>query len=129
MQMSAISRKPHTSGFTLIEVMVVLLIVGLLASILSPSMQRLANSFQARAEFLEVKRKIQSLSAIAMRSGEAADIMDLELQEGWRVSGDVVYQPNGVCLGGDLQIAYKEIEFRRQELAPPFCRLGGVDDE
>ena len=126
MQMLAISPK---SGFTLIEVMAVLLIVGLVASVLSPSMQRLADSFQARAEFLEIKGKIQSLSSVAVRRGEAVEVSDLELQEGWAASGDVVYQPNGVCLGGDLRISYKEIEFHRQELMPPFCRLGDADDE
>ena len=126
MQMLAISPK---SGFTLIEVMAVLLIVGLVASVLSPSMQRLADSFQARAEFLEIKGKIQSLSSVAVRRGEAVEVSDLELQEGWAASGDVVYQPNGVCLGGDLRISYKEIEFHRQELTPPFCRLGDADDE
>ena len=126
MQMLAISPK---SGFTLIEVMAVVLIVGLVASVLSPSMQRLADSFQARAEFLEIKGKIQSLSSVALRRGEAVEISDLELQEGWAASGDVVYQPNGVCLGGDLRISYKEIEFHRQELTPPFCRLGDADDE
>ena len=129
MQMLAIFPKSHTFGFTLIEVMAVLVIIGLVASVLSPSMQRLANSFQAKAEFLEVKRKIQSLSTIAVRRGEAVDISDAELREGWAASGDVVYQPNGVCLGGDLRISYKEIEFYRQELAPPFCRLGDADDE
>ena len=127
--MSAISPKRHAYGFTLIEVMAVLLIVGLLASLLSPSMQRLADSFQARAEYLEVKRKIQGLSMIAMQRGEAADITDLELQEGWVASGDVVYQPNGVCLGGDLRIAYKEVEFYRQQLMPPFCRLNDDDGQ
>jgi len=108
--------------------MAVLLIVGLVASILSPSMERLANSFQARAEFLDVKRKIQNISSIAVQRGEAVDISDIELQEGWAASGDIVYQPNGVCLGGDLRISYKEVEFHRQELTPPFCRLGDADD-
>ena len=128
MQTLAISPKHHQFGFTLMEVMAVLLIVGLVASVLSPSMQRLANSFQARAEFLDVKRKIQSLSSAAMTRGEAVDISDLELQEGWAASGDVVYQPNGVCLGGDLSISYKEVEFHRQVLRPPFCLLGDADD-
>ena len=123
------SPKFDSSGFTLIEVMVVLVIVGLMASVLSPAMQRVANSIQARSEFLEVKRKIQGLSTIAMQRGEAVDVIDLELKEGWIASGGIVYQPNGVCLGGDIRIAYKEVEFHRQELKPPFCRLGDVNDE
>ena len=129
MRTLATSPKFDSSGFTLIEVMVVLVIVGLMASVLSPAMQRVANSIQARSEFLEVKRKIQGLSTIAMQRGEAVDVVDLELKEGWIASGDVVYQPNGVCLGGDIRIAYKDVEFHRQELMPPFCRLGDADDE
>ena len=129
MRTLATFHRVHMSGFTLIEVIVVLLIVGLMASVLSPAMQRVANSIQARSEFLEVKRKIQGLSTIAMQRGEAVDVIDLELKEGWIASGDVVYQPNGVCLGGDIRIAYKEVEFHRQELKPPFCRLGDANDE
>ena len=128
MRTSATFHKTPMFGFTLIEVMVVLLIVGLMASVLSPSMARVANSIQAKAEFLEVKRKIQSLSSIAMQRGEVVYVTGLELQEGWLASGDVVYQPNGVCLGGNILISYKDVEFRRQKLTPPFCRLGDADE-
>ena len=128
MQMSATSHKVHISGFTLIEVIVVLLIVGLIASVLSPSMQRLANSIQAKAEFLEVKRKIQGISSVAMQRGEAVGVSDIELQEGWLASGDIVYQPNGVCLGGDIRITYKDVQFLRQQLKAPFCRLDESDE-
>jgi len=126
--MSVISHKFYRRGFTLIEVMVVILIVGLIASVLSPSMQRMANSIQARVEFLEVKREIQSLSSIAMQKGESVNLADLELLEGWAVAGDVAYQPNGVCLGGDLYISYEEVEVHRQDLVPPFCEIGNSYD-
>ena len=128
MRMSVISLKFYRRGFTLIEVMVVILIVGLIASVLSPSMQRMANSIQARVEFLEVKREIQSLSSIAMQKGESADLSDLKLLEGWSAAGDVTYQPNGVCLGGNLYISYEEVEFFRQDLEPPFCKIGNSYD-
>ena len=128
MRTLATSPKFDSSGFTLIEVMVVLVIVGLMASVLSPAMQRVANSIQARSEFLEVKRKIQGLSTIAMQRGEAVDVIDLELKEGWIASGDIVYQPNGVCLGGDIRITYKDVQFLRQQLKPPFCRLDENDE-
>ena len=128
MRTLATSPKFDSSGFTLIEVMVVIVIVGLMDSVISPAMQRVANSIQARAEFLEVKRKIQGLSSIAMQRGEALYVSDIELQEGWLVSGDIVYQPNGVCLGGDIHITYKDVEVHRQQLMPPFCRLGDADE-
>ena len=127
MQMLATFPKPRTYGFTLIEMMVVLLIVGLLVSVLSPSMQRMANTIQAKTEFLEVKRRLSGLSALAMERGEAIHIKELDLEEGWIIFGDVVYKPNGVCIGGDIRIAYKKMEIHRQQLTSPFCRLGDDD--
>ena len=124
MLMSVTSHKFQTNGFTLIEVMVVIMIVGLIASMLFPSMERMANSIQAKVEFLDVKREIQGLSLIAVQRGEAVYLTELKLSEGWTATGDVTYQPNGVCLGGDIDIVYKEVEVHRQNLVAPFCEIG-----
>jgi prepilin-type N-terminal cleavage/methylation domain-containing protein len=62
-------RRRNADGFTLVEILVVLLIMGLLASITVPNLQRLYNSVQHDAEREEALGAITGLSYHAYVTG------------------------------------------------------------
>lgn len=120
-------------GYTLLEMLIVLVLLGLLAGLALPRMQRLYESGQIAYEKEDILRQITSLGYVAFDEGRALtlsrypsgqqDDMPLELPEGWSIHAEppIHYRPNGVCSGGGLTLVYanRVYEFR---LAPPLCK-------
>ena len=50
------SRRPHEAGFTLIEIMVVLLIIGLIVSVVVPNLDFIWSDSQVRSAKINVKQ-------------------------------------------------------------------------
>ncbi len=116
------------SGFTLIEVLVVLILLGLASALVLPKFPAIYERFKSRAEQdaffqslggLPLKAYTQQ-QAIALTQASSSQL--LELPSGWelRIEKPIIYKANGVCLGGNLSYIAKGIR-TQVKLAPPYC--------
>ena len=106
-------------GFTLIEMVVVMTLIGLMASLTVPAMQRWFDSISTRAQLSEVSIQFQRLAARAallsqtvvlnkdswrdkMSDGEAA----LALPDGWSIASTlpITFFHSGICDGGTVDL-------------------------
>ena len=133
-------------GFTLLELMVVLTLVGLIAALAAPNLQRLYGSVTGATERDYILDQLSGLGLEAMQSGrdyvvlgtanpsddEEAPVappgyepFPLDVPAGWqlRVDRPLVVRANGVCLGGALTLVPAQGAPIRIELQPPYCRL------
>ena len=132
-------------GFTLLELLVVLALLGLATALAMPNLQRLYAAATQASERDHVLDQFSALGREAMMRGrayvvfgnapppdpaEAARYADYEtyvvdVPAGWRLGLDrpLVVLANGVCLGGALTLSHAEAAAVRVELAPPYCRV------
>jgi len=121
------------AGFTLLELLVVMALIGLMAGLAMPRMYALYNSASMAYDKDQILLQLSRLGyqARSARTGLVLDrlvwsdpvaLMPV-LPEGWTVVADapVNYYANGVCGGGAVTLIYGD---RRQRwgLAPPLCR-------
>jgi len=118
-------------GYTLLELLIVLVVIGLLSSIAFPRLKVLYDGGRFIYEKDEVVRQLASLGYKAYATSTRFTLLDsqsdegeaLELPEGWRVVAEspVEYRENGVCSGGLVRLLQGERSIRLK-LSPPFCR-------
>lgn len=117
-------------GFTLVEVLVVLILLGLTSALVLPKFPAIYERFKSRAEqdaffqglgVLPLKAYTQQ-HTIVLSQSTASQL--LELPPGWqlRIEKPIVYKANGVCMGGNLSYTAKGIT-TQIKLAPPYCDL------
>ena len=119
------------SGFTLLEMVVVLAILGMAAALVAPSMLRGIDAWQRQAQIDALLDQVRALPGNARASGKpiditqqalAADDPPLQVGEGWtlRVETPWKVNANGVCGQGRLRI---ENAYGGREIAviAPFC--------
>jgi prepilin-type N-terminal cleavage/methylation domain-containing protein len=106
---------PRQSGFTLIEILTVLVIAGLLAALAAPPLLRLIGSTERSSQRGLLAGEITSLAYRAWLEGKpytlggdakAATAYALHLSAGWRVEcpKPITYAFNGICGGGRLSL-------------------------
>lgn len=114
--MSACCRRSRPSrqvGFTLIEILVVLVIAGLLVALAAPALQRTTASVERGSQRAALAGEITSLAYRAWVEGKpyalggdakAAAAYPLSLPPGWQVEfpQPITYAFNGICSGGKL---------------------------
>ena len=106
-------------------------IVGLTAALVVPNLNQVYNTVKGRLEKEEVIGRLNSLGSFAFSNSVRIDsnaflkkpILENYLPDGWRAQGDFVFQPNGACLGGDLQLYFSEVLIESRSLSPPFCQI------
>lgn len=121
----------HYKGFTLLEMVVVLSILGLATAIAAPAMLRGIETWQRRGEVDAVLDQIRGLPATARAQGRDLLISDetlaapdapLKASPGWTVTTTEPWRVhhNGVCGGGVVQL---EMDGRATtiEASAPFC--------
>ena len=124
------------NGYTLLEMLVVMLLIGLIAGLVLPNLSKLYDSGILAYERNNLLRSLSAISYHVYRQGQAirlgvpAKTEDanarqpiVELPEGWVISADepIVYRDNGVCLGGELTLIKNSL-VQHIRLIPPFCQ-------
>lgn len=115
-------------GFTLIEILVVLILLGLTSALVLPKFPAIYDRFKSRAE---QDNFFQGLSVLSLKAyteqktiilNETSAPELLEIPNGWElnIEAPIIYKPNGLCLGGDLSYIAKGIK-TPIKLAPPHC--------
>ena len=141
--------QPHRRlprGFSLLELMVVLVILGLLTTLVAPNLQGLYEGITRDAERNGILDRFDGLGREAMLRGRAFVVSGtvgeqaaaygpareagfepyaLELPEGWEVSLDqpLFIRANGICLGAELTLVHRGEKAARMALDAPYCRV------
>ena len=120
MRISATHPTPRSraDGFTLLEVIVVLVLLGLLTSLVAPRLGTLYQSLVLRDERDSLVLQVQGLPYRALRTGREFHLgstenvaeQPLDVPEGWEMDSDdpVVVKASGVCTGGTLQFTHED---------------------
>lgn len=120
-----------SGGFTLLEMIVVLAIMGLATAMVAPSMVRGIDSWRRQAVMDSLLDQIRALPGDARSRGRSIEISEASLaseaaplrvpaewrlrtSRPWRVNG------NGVCEGGTLQVGNDDGS-RTVRVTGPFC--------
>jgi prepilin-type N-terminal cleavage/methylation domain-containing protein len=118
-------------GFTLLEMIVVLAILGLATALVAPSAIRGIDSWRRQSEVDSLLDQIRALPGEARGRGRAITLSDATLKDGtsplkvaaeWKVGVPTPWSvsANGVCAGGEVTIG-NAIGQRTIVVAPPFC--------
>jgi general secretion pathway protein G len=122
------------NGYTLLELLVVLLIFSLLAGLVMPRLTTMYDSLKMAYERDEVFARLGGLGYLAFQQARAFDLTTyppqtaatdqppLELPEGWQVRAQppIHFFASGACSGGVIYLSYQETVFQTR-LNPPFC--------
>ncbi len=137
--MKVIRRVFVARGFTLIEVMVTLTLLGMLVAVVFPNMSRWYAGLQRRQVLAQLQAQLQQLPAVAVFVGRDLSLADIlgaqstlalryrvELPAGWvlKDAGDLRFLRTGQCRAGTatLQIAGQNVNVDVR-LRPPMCDI------
>lgn len=146
--LSGVSVRRRTEGFTLLELIVVLALVGLVVVLAFPNLERLYAGFARQAEQGRMLNLIAGLGREAMLRGRAFAVYqtdgdgdgdeteeirrvpgyepyDLGVPPGWELNLDrpLLVRANGVCLGATVTLLHEGVPAARVVLQPPYCRV------
>lgn len=118
-------------GFTLLEMIVVLALLGLATALVAPSMLRGIDSWRRQAALDALLDQVRALPGNARASGEPVVVDDktlaaapppLRIDEDWTLTAPVplTVGANGVCSDGELRVGNRYGE-RRLKVTAPFC--------
>lgn len=118
-------------GFTLLEMIVVLAILGLAAALVGPSMVKSIDTWRRKAAMDVLLDQLRALPGNARGSGKPITVSDatlasatapLRIDADWTLRAPKPWSvgANGVCEGGEVIVGnvYGERTIR---VAPPFC--------
>ncbi len=136
-----------SNGYTLLELLVVMLIFSLLAGVTIPRLTTMYDSVQTAFERDEVFARLGELGYLSFRQSRDFTLTDYppiyendpytleeikpvpklptnwKLPKDWqiRVDAPILFRANGACNGGILQLQYQQQKIKIQ-LKPPFCQ-------
>lgn len=125
-------------GFTLIEMLVVMLVMSLLAGLVAPSINTSVRRYELRTQRQQIVTQFADIAYRAFVAGRPASLQAADLPgewsllgervvlpAGWRMetSGDIRFAFNGVCTrGGTVTLIDPEGGREVYRFRPPKCR-------
>jgi len=123
-------------GFSLLEMLVVLVLLGMAAALVAPPLARTVDRVRESGEREDVRRALSRLPVLAREQGRSIEFVagaPIELPgrlwpEGWGIvaTSSIRIEASGWCGGGEVR-ATGPAGPRRWRLAPPDCRVEDVD--
>ena len=135
---SRLERRVAAAGFTLLELLVVMAVIGLLAAVVTPNLQRLVGSFDRATRRDGLIADVAALSYRAYAIGQSFELADggfaellrdgnpvLAVPQGWRVEvvAPIRFGFNGRCSGGQVTLVAPDGARELLSLAAPACAL------
>lgn len=127
----------RSEGFTLLELLVVLTLLGLLTSMVLPRLATLYNRWQVVYERDDILMNLQALGYQVLQQGTdfqlhqplnltkttAVKPLPFELPDDWLLytKTPIQFLENGICLGGTLYLQHEGHTFPIK-MRPPFCQ-------
>jgi prepilin-type N-terminal cleavage/methylation domain-containing protein len=136
--MSIPTRPDKPSGFSLMEILVVLVILGLSTAIIMPSSARMLDQATSHAVFFEFQREISDLRRQANRTGVGVIVVDpatptplpeearvIPMRAPWRytVAPAFVIADGGVCGPASVNLIKDDTVVMALQSSGPNCRL------
>ena len=122
-------------GFTLLEMLVVLALIGVMAGLALPNFSRFLESFTNSSRWSGIEREIADLpyqvfsTGVALRLDAAAAALRIPaIPADWRVevAAPILYRESGWCEGGRLAVVSAAGERRDYLLVAPACAASRV---
>ena len=126
--------KPH--GFTLIEILVVMVVIGLLAGVAVPRLYDLSRRFEIASQRDNLVLAIGNLGYRAYQAGQPARLQGtgssastgvattVVVPPGWQIemAKPIDYTFNGTCSGGNITLHGPDGYLEQLVLAAPLCQ-------
>jgi len=125
-------------GFTLLELLVVLTVVGLVTALVAPNLGRLVGSMERAVRRDGLVADIAGLSFRAYSLGQGFELSEagfnvplrdgdlvLSVPSGWRVEVEspIRFSFTGLCSGGSLSVSSPDGVVEKLRLVPPACQV------
>lgn len=134
MRISATCRPTDQSGFTLLEMLVVLAIAGMLAGVTLPNLAKMAERAHLSTQRQSILSGIENLGYRAYSNGKPYSLTALDstsdtppfvIPEGWRLKAErpITFAVNGVCSGGVIVLSGPDQASEQLLLKAPLCRI------
>lgn len=128
----AVRRK--AAGFTLIEILVVLVILGFVAGLALPGLQKMMQSARLASERTFILGELGNLGYRAYITGRPIILGEsrqeggappFDLPEGWRLIllKPISYRFNGLCSGGSVTLVSPDDRQETLSLSAPRCQI------
>ncbi|GGO63605.1 prepilin-type N-terminal cleavage/methylation domain-containing protein [Bowmanella pacifica] len=118
-----------TNGFTMIELLVTLVLLGLVASVAMPGLDAWLSARKAASQRAELAGKLALMPLQANRQGRVLTVKhaeDLELSDAeLEVLTPITVLASGYCKGGEVALLLGERRYQFSVLAP-FCEVRQV---
>lgn len=127
-----------SGGFTLVEILVVLVVIGLIAGVAMPNMVKMLQSAERAGQRDSLLSEIAGLGYRAYLTGQpltlggaavagAESQPPFQIPQGWRIEipRPITYNFNGICSGGEIILISPDERREIFQLDPPRCKIHG----